>query len=145
MVFMACFMALIRTVLWFYLGRFYGLFKELFWVKIGYTIVAHDVLGHAIACSLSTIACSLGAIAWRPRYCMVRLQRFCSSQACYSVGFGAIAWAPAAHIKLQASNFVGPYLSRLNSDTHVLRLYKSSLSLESDHIPGNGILCSHLY
>ena len=50
--FMTCFLALIQMVLWpvlwFYLGRFFGLFKELFSVKIGCTIAAHNVLGHAI-------------------------------------------------------------------------------------------------
>ena len=58
------------------LGTGYGMFKELFWVKIGFTIATHNVLWHAIA--------------WKPRYCVVWLQN-CSSRVHNCMGFGAIA------------------------------------------------------
>ena len=61
--FMACFVALIWPILWFYLGLGYGVFKELFWVKIGCTIDNHNVLGHV-------------------RYCVVGLRNF-NPRVCY--------------------------------------------------------------
>ena len=56
---MACFVALIRTVLWsvlwFYLGWGYGLFNELFWVKIRCTIANYNVLKHVRNCVEATL------------------------------------------------------------------------------------------